>query len=136
MTKTATNGPAYKAGNTPVWSLVTAVMLVGFAVVTLVFADFDDERTPYIVMVLGLIVTTVPSLISSVFAERASRDIRNGVVVEKTREGATEALHETGVSNVANVNPAAIEAITRILIEREDEVSAAARTTRKENDNG
>jgi hypothetical protein len=83
---------------------------------------------------VGLIVTTVPSLIAAGFAERASRDIRNGVVKDKV----ADALEETGVAQVARdageTTPAALKALT-MLIANLQATENAKTTHRKDPDN-
>lgn len=101
------------AGNTPLYSLTAAVAFMGFAVVMVIFTDPDDKE--YVTLLIGLIVTSIPSLIASAFSERASRDIRNGVVQNKVEE----ALENTGVAKVARdierTTPASLDALSMLL---------------------
>lgn len=78
----------------PIYSLIATGLLLASAVALVLFADEQNQGT---VMVLGLIVSTIPSLIASFSAERTARDVRNGVLVEKVKEGATHAINESGV---------------------------------------
>ena len=48
-------------------------------------------------LLIGLAVTTVPSLIAAGYAERNAKDIRNGTVTEKVRVGTHQAIMEAGV---------------------------------------
>ncbi len=83
------------AGNTPLFSLAAAVAFFALVVCLVIFTDPEDKE--FVVLLIGLCVTTVPSLIASAFSERASRDIRNGVVTAKVEQ----ALENTGVTEVA-----------------------------------
>lgn len=86
-----------KGGNLPIYSLIAAVLFVGLAVVALVFVPQDDQRMTQVVLLIGLVVSTVPSLIAAAFSERVSRDVRNGVAAEQARRGAAAALADHGV---------------------------------------
>lgn len=80
--------------NLPLASLVTAVTLVAIAVVALILVKPGAETTPVLISIVGLIVSTVPSLIAAAYSERTSRDIRNGVVEAKMKTAARQALEE------------------------------------------
>lgn len=80
--------------NVPLYSMVTTGILVVAAVLLVIFGDPDKQG---FMILLGLIVTTVPSVVSAIYSERASRDIRNGVVVDKVREGASQAIEDAQV---------------------------------------
>lgn len=86
---------------TTVLALASAVVLfliVVAAVVTLaVTGSLDDQSTPLVVNLIGMVVLAIPTLIAAAFAERASRDIRNGTLKNKAKEGAKEAIEEKGV---------------------------------------
>lgn len=86
--------------NVPVYSLIAVVALVGLAVLGLAIIPLDAKTTPLFYTVIGLIVTTVPSLIAATFAERTARDVRNGLVEDKVRKGTHTALKESGVTDV------------------------------------
>jgi hypothetical protein len=86
--------------NTPVFSLLAAILLIGLAIVGLVVVP--DSRQNQLYIIVGLIVTTVPSLIAASYAERIGKDIRNGVLTQKVQEGAQAALDDTGVTDVVN----------------------------------
>lgn len=81
--------------NMPILAITTAVLLVGFAVLVVVMGYGDQGGGALLV---GLVLTTVPSLIAAAFAERVSRDVRNGVVEHKAKHGAKQALHESGMT--------------------------------------
>ena len=59
----------------------------------------DAATTPLILTVLGLVGTTIPALIAAAFAERAARDIRNGVLQNQVRKGAHDALREQRIAD-------------------------------------
>ena len=89
--------------NTPLYSLVAAVILVGFAILGL--AIVPESNTNLLYTIVGLIVTTVPSLIAAGYAERIGQDIRNGVLHEKVKDATTQALDETGVTAAVAASP-------------------------------
>ena len=57
-------------------------------------------------IIIGLVVNTVPSLVAAFMSERNTNMIRNGVVTAKAKEGATQALKETGVTDAIANAPA------------------------------
>lgn len=73
--------------------LAAVVALILIAAVLVLYDDKGDRNTAKLI---GLIVTTIPGLLALGFAERASRDIRNGTVVAKAKQGAKAALEEAG----------------------------------------
>jgi hypothetical protein len=81
--------------NAPVLAIISALTLMAFAVVVIV-TGYGGESSGQ--LLVALILSTVPSLIAAAFAERASRDIRNGVVTAKARKGAQAALDDTGLT--------------------------------------
>lgn len=48
-------------------------------------------------LLLGVIVANIPGALGAIFGERAMRDIRNGTVREKARQGTHQAIQEAGV---------------------------------------
>lgn len=91
------SGTPRASTNLPVYSLIAAVVFVGLAVAALVFVPADDVRITQVVLLVGLVVSTVPSLIASAYSERTSRDVRNGVLVDQVKVGTKQALTEHGV---------------------------------------
>jgi hypothetical protein len=81
--------------NTPLYALVASIVFVIAAVLLVLYAPPGRET-----VILGLIASTLPSLVAAFASERASRDIRNGVVEAKVREGTKTALKDTGVLDV------------------------------------
>jgi hypothetical protein len=104
------SGPPKITTNAPLYTFGTIVLFV-MAVVVLIVTNHADESGLF----LALAISTLPSLVGSLFAERASRDIRNGVVVEQTRQGAAQAIEEKGVvvrqGPVVNAQIAALHAL-------------------------
>jgi hypothetical protein len=102
--------------NLPVFTLGAAVILVMLAILGFIFIPAGNVVAQE--SLIGLIVTTVPSLIAAAFAERTGRDVRNGVMEQKVKDGATKALQDTGVTDVVNASgrgassAAAIQALT------------------------
>jgi hypothetical protein len=102
--------------NLPVFTLGAAVILVMLAILGFIFIPAGNVVAQE--SLIGLIVTTVPSLIAAAFAERTGRDVRNGVMEQKVKDGATKALQETGVTDVVDASgrgaasAAAIKALT------------------------
>lgn len=88
----------------PAVSLIVAFLFVVSVLGAVILVDFNAHTTPIIISIVGLVISTVPSMISSAYSERASKDIRNGVVTEKAKVGALEALDETGVIEVVNIS--------------------------------
>lgn len=120
--------------NSPHYTLGAAVLLVIVGVAAAVLTR--DQRN--LSILLGLIVTTVPGLIAAGYAERASRDIRNGTVTEKARQGTVKALTETGVTDVveaAGRGQASVLAMESLALLLEDARKAQARD-RPRNDPG
>jgi hypothetical protein len=102
--------------NLPVFTLGAAVIFVMLAILGFIFIPANNVIAQE--TLVGLIVTTVPSLIAAAFAERTGRDVRNGVMEQKVKDGATKALRETGVTDVVDASgrgassAAAIAALT------------------------
>lgn len=109
--------------NAPIFAMVSAaLMLVGGVVVVLSGNGGKNDGS----LLVGLVVTTIPSLIAAAFAERTSRDVRNGTVTEKARQGTHKALAEAGVTTVASQAPqtvAALQALTNLLEAQTREVT-------------
>lgn len=93
--------------NAPVAALGTAALLI-VAGVVLVLSGHGGANDGS--LLVGLVVTTIPSLLAAGYAERASRDVRNGTVTEKARQGARKAIQDAGV--VTREGPAVQAALT------------------------
>lgn len=96
-TRASSGYRANTRNNLPLYSLGSAILLLLSAVIAVVVVDPSKQSTPVFISVMGLILTTVPSLLAAAFAERTARDVRNGVVEEKVRNGAHQAMREAGV---------------------------------------
>lgn len=100
----------------PLYSLIATLTFVIAAVVLLLFANPENDNTG---VFLALIFSTVPSLVAAFASERASRDIRNGTIVEKAREGSQQALDNSGVTAVAQsaveTQPATMRALAALI---------------------
>ena len=118
----------------PLYSLAALVVFVIAATLLLLFGDPENSS---INTFIGLVVATLPALVASFAAERASRDIRNGVVTEKAREGAEQALDNKGVTEVVELSQRgqssviAMQALSRLL-EQNTAASEANTAMRKE----
>lgn len=127
----ATNRRGPQAGNLPLYALITAGGFLALAVAAIIFTDPDKQTTPVFMSVIGLILTTIPSLIAAGFAERASRDIRNGVVEEKAKDGAKQALVEHQV--ITRDGPAMTLAMSALASLLEKNTSATQANTAAQN---
>lgn len=107
------NKPKTMASNAPHVAIGATVVLVVVGVAAALIADDRASLTA----LLALVVTTVPALVAAAYAERASRDIRNGTVTQKAREGTTKALEDTGVAQRAMVMETLSELLQRNLNE-------------------
>ncbi len=85
----------------PIYALSAAFGMLVLAVVLLLFTDPEQQTTPVFVSIVGLIITTIPSLLAAAFAERAVRDIRNGVLKGKVKEAINETLPSTVLNDDA-----------------------------------
>jgi hypothetical protein len=89
-------------GGVPKVALLVAAVSMFALTVALVVAltlagRLDAQSTPLVVTLVGFTTTLLPGLFAAVFAERAARDIRNGVVVDRAREGAAQAIRDEQV---------------------------------------
>lgn len=95
----------------PIYALLALVVFVG-ALLTLYLTGRDSGAGLFI----ALAVSTLPSLVASLAAERAARDIRNGTLRKKVKEGTLQAIDESGVMlRTGPVANAQLEALTVIL---------------------
>jgi hypothetical protein len=88
--------------NVPKYTLILAGILSLSVVAVVLFAPERNSgnATQYILWA----IVTLPGLIGAAFSERNSRDIRNGVVVDKVKEGTKQALVESGVQDVVDAS--------------------------------
>jgi len=86
--------PATQPSNTPLYTMIATVICIVAGVALVIFGPAGSAE---VTTLIGLLATTIPSIVSSLFSERASRDIRNGVLVEKVKQGAEQAIEESQV---------------------------------------
>lgn len=116
----------------PLYGTACIVIMVIAAVVLVLFAN--PATAPSLSVVIGLLVTTVPSLVAAVFSERAAKDIRNGVLTEKVVKGTKQALQEHGV--VVRDGPAATAALTALAQILEKNTQVTEKNTQIQEQNG
>lgn len=81
-----------KRANVPVLALIALAVFVIAGVVLALMSNPDNQVSTQGLM--AIIVTSIPSLIGAIYAERVARDVRNGVLQQKVKDGAREALAE------------------------------------------
>lgn len=95
-------------------SVVVIVVLIGAAVALVLFSNPD--QAPATATILAIIVAALPGAVAAIFAERASRDMRNGVVAEKAFQGAAAAIDAKQVmTRTGPVVTAELAALQRLL---------------------
>jgi hypothetical protein len=113
--------PGRRQTNLPVVAVIctTVLLVVGVVAAT---TTGDEARLD---LIFGLLLSTVPSFAALWYAERASRDIRNGTVTEKARVGTHQALEESGVTEVVEATQRgastaiALDALRAVLEDRD-----------------
>lgn len=78
--------------NRPVWSF--AALLVFVTSLVILYVTGSDSGAA---IFIALVVANLPTLVAAVASEQAARDIRNGTLARKAKEGAREAIDEAGV---------------------------------------
>lgn len=102
--------------NLPLFTLGAAVILIALLILALIFIPARNQLTTD--LLVTSVMGSIPGLIAAAYSERNSRDMRNGVVEQKVKDGATKALKETGVTDVVEASgrgassAAAVEALT------------------------
>lgn len=81
-----------RPANRPVWAF--AALAVFVASLTILYATGRDSGAA---IYIALIAANLPTLVAAVASEQAARDIRNGTVAEKARQGAVDAIKSEGV---------------------------------------
>lgn len=79
------------------WTTVAVFAILVVAVVVLSVTGATRNE-----LVLTSLLALIPGTLAAGYAERTNRDVRNGVVQEKAKEGAKQALNETGVTDIVN----------------------------------
>lgn len=77
------------------WATVAVLGILVTALVVLSLVSNTNSAT-----LIPVLAGLIPGILAAGYAERTNRDVRNGVVQQKAKEGATEALTETGVTAV------------------------------------
>jgi hypothetical protein len=90
--------------NRPVWAFASLVVFVGS--LTLLYATGKDSGAG---LLIAVAVGNLPTLVAAVASEQAARDIRNGTVSRKAKEGALEAIDESGV--LTRTGPVAVASL-------------------------
>lgn len=98
-------------------AIVALVAIVGAIIVGVsVTEGIDSASTPILAGLLAVISSTIPSILALIKVEQVHNDIKNGVVQEKARAGAVEALQaERIVTRDGPLSTTAIEALAEIL---------------------
>jgi|SRR5690242_13891129 len=105
--------------NAPLATLALAAMLLGTGVLIVLFGGDTDAAH----QLLAVVIAALPALLAAGYAERTSRDVRNGTVVEKARQGARKALEDhhvlqessPAVQGALAGQQASMEALARLL---------------------
>lgn len=109
------------------FTFLTVLVMIGAGAAVIIFAPFDNAHNTDLAIFFGLLTSSVPGLVSSFFAERTSNDVRNGVVIDKSKQGATQAIEESGlVSHVqtqSDAQNAATAALITLLQDRVDQAN-------------
>lgn len=104
------------SGNRPLYTFLTVVVMLCVAGAVLIFAPFDAAHNTDLAIFFGILTSSLPGLVSAFFAERGSKDIRNGVVVDKAKQGASAAIDESGLTEHVHAQAQAQQAATAALI--------------------
>jgi hypothetical protein len=102
---------------------IAAAVVVGLAV----GGGINESSTPFVSQILLLIGVVVPVLVGAKKAEKASYDLRNGLISDKIKPAIHEALEEnTTLFHNQDLEPLLIEAgvlskLENALLERLDE---------------
>lgn len=92
------------------WTTVVVLAILVTALIVLSLIRNESAN-----LIIPVLVGLIPGLLAAGYAERTNRDVRNGVVQHKAKEGAKEALAETGVTAVVNNSASASIAYTDAL---------------------
>lgn len=118
----------------PLQALATTVIFVVSAL-ALILTGHDKGGNGAVF--IGLIISTLPSLVAATKAEQAVNYMKNGLVQEKAKEGAKEAVSESGVlTRTGPVAVAQLETMNRLLSDNQDILRSIERQNKKEKENG
>lgn len=102
--------------NTPKVSITAACVLVVLGVVAIAIdAAKGHDVSSQVTSIVALVGIVVPGLIAAGYSERTSKDVRNGVMEQKVKNGTVAALVETGVTDIVNSQPATTQAVVGAL---------------------
>jgi hypothetical protein len=74
------------------------VGIVGAVLIALTITkEFTSDSTPLVSALIAIVSSAIPGVLSLYKTEQVQNDIRNGVVTEKAREGAKQALIDHNV---------------------------------------
>lgn len=79
--------------NLPLYTFILAGLMLIAAVLAIVFAPNANDAHSLV----EFVILSFPGFVAAGFGERNHRDIRNGVVQEKVKQGALDAFKESGV---------------------------------------
>jgi glycerol-3-phosphate acyltransferase PlsY len=116
--------------NMPVWSLLSAIVLIVVLGTVVLLTPIEKLSDPQVAIFFALVVSAVPTLLAAAYAERTSRDIRNGTVVAKVVEAIEEAQvltrkgpqSDASIESSAHSNGSLDELLRRSEPTNEDEV--------------
>ncbi len=120
----------------PVVALVTAgVFLLGGIVLVIAADDTKGDTGQHVIVLIGVIATSVPSLIAVAFSESGARMLRGGRVKEQVREVLQE---EQVVTRTGPVITAELAALRDLLREHDERLQKlpAQETPRYPDDGG
>lgn len=104
-------------------AVVALVALISMLVAGIVITGkLDDNSTPLLVTILGLVAATIPSILALLKVQDVQHDIRNGVMEERVRRGSQRALTETlGEKPIVLQGDTIAESLVKMLEERANE---------------
>lgn len=87
------------SSSTPIVALGTLTVLLAAALILILSGKADKGSG---LTLLAVLVGSLPGVVAAIYSERTARDVRNGVVIDKSRQGAVAALADTGVVKETN----------------------------------
>lgn len=110
----------------------TTVAVLGILVTGLVITSVvSNANTAELIPILAGLI---PGILAAGYSERTNKDVRNGVVQDKAKEGTKQALAETGVTDVVASSASQSQAYMEALKTQTEALSALlnSKTTPKE----
>lgn len=102
MSEVPTTTPISSKTNLPLFTLGAVCVLVALGIIAAIFIPARNQST--VDLLVTMIIASVPGMIGAAYSERNSRDMRNGVLEQKAKDGATKALQETGVTDTVDAS--------------------------------